>query len=162
MIKISNDRKKLSKNKNKRDLNALLEAEFKFPKAGFGENQPSDQNAEAEIHDQSESLLIESMTTLAEQQTHEIEGLLETIAEGGKPAILTEALRDLSFSECKKEEELKKLKKEIAELKANQRKTSDKLQQEMSNRGSANVKNANKKIKRRDEKIEEQETNKKN
>ena len=126
---------------------------------GLGENQPSDQNAEAEIRDQSESLLIESMTTLAEQQTHEIEGLLETIAEGGKQTtILTEALRDLSFSECKKEEELKKLKKEIAELKANQRKTSDKLQQEMSNRGSANVKNANKKIKRRDEKIEKQET----
>ena len=49
VIKISNDRKKLSKNKNKRDLNALLEAEFKFPKAGLGENEPSDQTAEAEI-----------------------------------------------------------------------------------------------------------------
>ena len=85
--------------------------------------------------------------------------MLETIAEGGKQTtILTEALRDLSFSECKKEEELKKLKKEIAELKANQRKTSDKLKEAMSKLGSANVKNANEKIKRRDEKIEKQET----
>ena len=62
------------------------------------------------------------MTKAVEQQSHEIECLLNTIAESDKRiSTLTEALKDLSFSRCEKENELQKLKNEMVELKANQK-----------------------------------------
>ena len=151
VLKIVTYKQKLSKNKKKKELDAFLEAEFKIPVSN------AELREENETHE-TQAQLIKSMSKVVEQRSHEIECLLKTIAESDKRiSTLTEALKDLSFSKCEKEHELQKLKKEIVELKANQKQTSEKLKMAMSKLGSASVKNASKKIKRRDKKIEKQQ-----
>ena len=159
VLKIAGEKQRLSKNKNKEAEEKLLNAKFKFPIT----KNPSEIEimlaAEREPA-KCDHVSVVAATELLEERTCEIEKLLAIINENSKhTAILNQSLRDLSISKNQIDEQLTKMQNEMAIVKANHKKSNEKLHKLMNklSRADKDLKNSAKRQKRRDAKILELE-----